>query len=379
LSHKRRYSTLDGLRGIGALFVVLLHFAPSYGSPEPVHAYLAVDMFFCLSGFVLTRGYAGRLVGGISFTEWMGIRLRRLYPLFFLSIILGFVGANLLPDFPGSNLSPSGRGIALASGILMLPSPTWPVKAMFPLNFAAWSLFIEMMLSVKFYWSSKISDRFVWALLGLGLAGLLLVRIKVGYIGGGYSWRDMPIGMIRGLFSFSAGMLIARKTNGAHIVSHWAWVPIIVGAAMMAYIPQKHAVAYDLAAIILGFPLLILVAVHLEPVKPDLFRVAGALSYPCYALHWATFFAIQCLFGFGPSHPAPIIAGAAVFAAFLYGCRLLDRYYDTPLRMRGIKALERAGRSRSEVVAAEQADISSHEAGRSVGWRERSNPPRPVS
>src|SRR5690348_18308068 len=74
-----RYETLDGLRGVGALWVMFLHFAPSFGVPSPSHGYLAVDLFFCLSGFVLTKSYAERLKHGMGLAEWMGVRLIRLY------------------------------------------------------------------------------------------------------------------------------------------------------------------------------------------------------------------------------------------------------------------------------------------------------------
>src|SRR6476659_5303120 len=135
-----RYETLDGLRGVGALWVMFLHFAPSFGVPSPSHGYLAVDLFFCLSGFVLSKSYAERLKEGMSFAEWMAVRLIRLYPLYSISIVAGAL-ATMIDGMVGSQLHGSDRLIAIATGLLMVPSPTWGVMPeLFPLNFVAWSL-----------------------------------------------------------------------------------------------------------------------------------------------------------------------------------------------------------------------------------------------
>jgi peptidoglycan/LPS O-acetylase OafA/YrhL len=52
MDDKREFHTLDGLRGVAALVVVILH-AQTYDflSFGPKSGALAVDLFFCLSGF----------------------------------------------------------------------------------------------------------------------------------------------------------------------------------------------------------------------------------------------------------------------------------------------------------------------------------------
>ena len=60
-----QFQSLDGLRGIAAIAVVIFHFmefiAPDYQDNFIAHAYLAVDFFFCLSGFVMAHAYDHRL------------------------------------------------------------------------------------------------------------------------------------------------------------------------------------------------------------------------------------------------------------------------------------------------------------------------------
>ena len=59
-----RFTALDGWRGICALLVALYHFhATSHVEQLGLvrNAYLFVDFFFVLSGFVITYAYADRL------------------------------------------------------------------------------------------------------------------------------------------------------------------------------------------------------------------------------------------------------------------------------------------------------------------------------
>jgi len=53
---------LDGLRGLAAFVVLVFHLCHQFALPaEPRHAFLAVDFFFCLSGYVIAYAYDDRL------------------------------------------------------------------------------------------------------------------------------------------------------------------------------------------------------------------------------------------------------------------------------------------------------------------------------
>ena len=55
-----RFRALDGLRGVAALLVVLLHVEwPNHltGNKFVQNGYLAVDLFFILSGLVISSNY----------------------------------------------------------------------------------------------------------------------------------------------------------------------------------------------------------------------------------------------------------------------------------------------------------------------------------
>src|ERR1700712_1558692 len=58
---RHRYASLDAMRGLAAFAVVVYHLDRPY-APS---AYVAVDLFFVLSGFVIARAYGEKLAGGM--------------------------------------------------------------------------------------------------------------------------------------------------------------------------------------------------------------------------------------------------------------------------------------------------------------------------
>src|SRR6476620_3663373 len=97
---KQHFEILDGLRGIAALAVVIFHFMEWVFSDSSKnfigHGFLAVDFFFCLSGFVIGYAYDNR-IEKMGVKEFFKSRLIRLHPLVILGSVLGFLGFLLDP------------------------------------------------------------------------------------------------------------------------------------------------------------------------------------------------------------------------------------------------------------------------------------------
>jgi peptidoglycan/LPS O-acetylase OafA/YrhL len=139
----RRYEALDGLRGVAAVGVMLYHIGGWTGRPWLVsHGYLAVDFFFCLSGFVLAHAYGRREIGWLGFLRQ---RLIRLWPLIALTMLAGAMviiqHRERVPEW-------------LALGLLMIPR-LWTEESgfapIFPLNPPAWSLFFELVVGAAWF------------------------------------------------------------------------------------------------------------------------------------------------------------------------------------------------------------------------------------
>jgi peptidoglycan/LPS O-acetylase OafA/YrhL len=95
-SGKEPFEVLDGLRGSAAILIVIFHvFNYSFGWDTPLslmhHAYLAVDFFFGLSGFVVAYAYDDRW-SRMSALQFFRIRLIRLHPMVLVGATIGLLG-----------------------------------------------------------------------------------------------------------------------------------------------------------------------------------------------------------------------------------------------------------------------------------------------
>src|SRR6476646_2510203 len=118
----RHLPGLDGLRGIAALIVVFLHGTLFIGSVGfmPHAACLAVDFFFLLSGFVIAHAYDERLKCGMTWRQFMTVRIIRLYPMLFAGTAMGallLIGAH----FEKHTFSAAMTLLLAAGAFVLLP------------------------------------------------------------------------------------------------------------------------------------------------------------------------------------------------------------------------------------------------------------------
>jgi peptidoglycan/LPS O-acetylase OafA/YrhL len=144
---------LTGLRGVAACSVVAYHVtrwgidAPAAIGPFVRHGYLAVDLFFVLSGFLMARRYGGSFPGGARVYAWfLARRLQRIYPMYAVAIAATFglywAGALPLPRHGGGSAAKFVMDMAmlqcLGGGPNLLPvswslSTEWIAYLTFPL------------------------------------------------------------------------------------------------------------------------------------------------------------------------------------------------------------------------------------------------------
>ncbi len=145
----RRFVTLDALRGAGAVTVMAGHAGPLLGGYTPPLYYLAVDMFFVLSGFVISHAYDDKMAAGMRPLEFLRARVKRLYPIYLVGLLLGLV--SVLFSNPHA-LSLTQAALTFFCGLFALPSPPMePLGALFPLNGPYWSLFFEFWIVRPIY------------------------------------------------------------------------------------------------------------------------------------------------------------------------------------------------------------------------------------
>ncbi|MDX8445971.1 acyltransferase family protein [Mesorhizobium captivum] len=140
-----RCDALDSWRGICACMVALFHFdvfSHLTFLPFVRHAYLFVDFFFVLSGFVIAANYRSRLAEGFGIGRFMILRLGRIYPLHALTLLL-FIPIDAAKDGIGPNLLQAiVTNVFLLQGLGVNPQ-NW-------LNFVSWSISTEFAAYVIF-------------------------------------------------------------------------------------------------------------------------------------------------------------------------------------------------------------------------------------
>jgi len=331
----RVYVELDGLRGVAALAVVLMHLHEQFGAAGAVldrHAYLAVDFFMLLSGFVIAHAYEERLRDPAARRGFLIDRVIRLYPLLILGAVVGFLSAAVSPDYGGAGLS----ALYLVAAIIPLPMPpigdAW---AAFPLNFPTWSLFWEIILNVAVaFVAPNLTTRRLMVMVALCLSATLALGMQHGRIDIGATFPGVIGSAPRMTGEFAAGVLLLRMHRKGWFARggvRW-WVPVIV-VACFYLLPKEHgwSLAFDMIAIAVVLPCSILLAAGSEPVMPALARVSGSVSYPLYILHIPLSGLVAFAFDRAGVRWGVVSGSVAVLivVAAAYGALVL---YDQPLR-----------------------------------------------
>jgi peptidoglycan/LPS O-acetylase OafA/YrhL len=346
---RQRFLTLDGMRGLAALLIMVFHLHGLFGY-LPIQSYLAVDLFFVLSGFVLAEAYGARLSAGLPWRSFLRIRLARFYPLYLLGTLLGALLAWLSP-----NPNWGEPWWALPFSLLMLPSPFTGV--LFPFVVPAWSLFLELGINAAWAWLRRFLNTraLAWGL-GLSAASLAAAGLRQagvdptghwsskGGLDAGYHWSlgQAWIAASRVAFSFGLGLLLHRLPR-TRLPRLPPWLLLgLLGLLFCAPIPLGAAGRpwFDLGFALLASPALVLLGSASEPQSPwgqRLFARLGIISYPLYVLHTVVggllSWALHAFWGVEAKALAPW-PGLALAAALVALCLWLNGHYDRPLRRR---------------------------------------------
>jgi peptidoglycan/LPS O-acetylase OafA/YrhL len=331
---KRVFTGLDGLRGVAAAFVAMRHI--SFFHNLGVHGgYLAVDLFFVLSGFVIAHAYERRLAEGLSAQRFLALRYLRLWPVYVLGAALGLFAA-YAQALPGrDNLTPTQVLHTAPFALLMLPGPH--IKAMlYPVNSVAWSLALELLvnLAYAFLWRPLRDPRVLAAAIAAAALWLIGAVVWFGKLDIGFLWTDAGGGLPRVAFSFTAGLALYRLYRARPWRSPLpAWAPLAILPPLFCL--HLGEIVWPLICVLIVFPVLVSVAAASEPRAPTarVFAWLGAVSYPLYALHKpAGELVTLWVRHISPRDIHTPWIGVAFLALTLPACVLIERFYDRPVR-----------------------------------------------
>jgi len=344
-----KFATLDGLRGLAAIAVMALHLNFTPGVSQGLSsAYLAVDLFFILSGFVIAHAYSGRLDTTMTAGRFIVLRMIRLYPLYFAGLTLGALWrvGELVIQQPDA-MTPLAIGQAFVLGLAFLPAPSGGATSdAWPLNPVFWSLFFEMIVNIgAALWWRHLSNRVLALIVAIGAAVLVFAAATMGSLQHGYEFADLWVGLARAVFSFFAGIAVFRSGRYLGRISLPAFASIlIVTVVLLMPVSGQARPIYDLAAILFIFPAIVVIArQNPGPLLTSIFVTLGAASYAIYTLH-------RPLVGFvgkaGEALNAPLAVSATAFMVFMTTAAIvIDRVYDGPARKRLAVAVKTTGLS----------------------------------
>jgi peptidoglycan/LPS O-acetylase OafA/YrhL len=284
--------SLEGLRGMLAILVCVGHLGLNTIVNKvglTIHFGLAVDVFFALSGFVLCySNYFGRR----SIQRFVVGRFARLYPLYVLTLL----SMSIMYPALGNNFS----GTEFIESLTLLQNVGLPPNRL-TFNFPAWSISVEMWVSVMFFFvlQNKSLRVCLPLLLFAAVTPVLLVPL---YIAGDAqnAFLVLNLGIMRGIAGFSAGaiafLLFDRFDQtfifrpivqyvfllilaGFFLLEEWPYgVPIIFYAVLVAVLVSLAA--NDRSTVLCASPMVFL----------------GAISYSIYLLHIPIYSALSLLF-----------------------------------------------------------------------------------
>lgn len=340
LPSKHHFDTLDGLRGVAAIAVVIFHFMEII-YPDPSqnfigHGFMAVDFFFCLSGFVMAYAYDDRLKK-MGLSTFFKARIIRLHPLVVFGSVLGLL-AFLFDPFGGNPEAYSAGRLMLIfiCSMLMIPFPVMEDRFfnLFGLNAPSWSLFWEYIANIVYALVLvRLPRKILLILLVFSAAWLYYVASSAGSLLGGWAGSNFWDGAARISYSFLAGMLIFRYNlilrNGLGFLG----MTVLLSLAFL--MPSNWGWPAELAIVLVYFPLMIMLGAGAITglAAKNICKLSADISYPLYMTHYAVMFMFLHYYtankpqGFFLS--SIIIGGLLLLLLFAY---LTMKFYDLSVR-----------------------------------------------
>jgi peptidoglycan/LPS O-acetylase OafA/YrhL len=295
-----RIASLDGLRGIAAVGVMIFHFnyffLPQaaltsmlpFMRPILDHAYLGVDLFFLMSGFVMAHVYGQKLSLNwrAHWRDFATVRFARIYPLFVLTTLV-MVVTHALTHLPLSWISFSIRSLALQPLLLQ----EWGGLSW---NYSSWSISTEAAAYAFFVFSAGalVTGKYPRLIAAICVAILAALSVKHG---GRLDFFTGVPALLRTITEFSLGALLYRARLAAN-TSSGIWPALLAVACVLLAALTR----WDIATVgVLAY--LVYYGVNTTTLLARLLSSApaiamGAWSYSIFLWHAPTHYAVMAMF-----------------------------------------------------------------------------------
>ncbi|HEY2445486.1 MAG TPA: acyltransferase [Rhizomicrobium sp.] len=357
----KRFLGLDGLRGVCALTILFYHCSDYFHKgPIFLHGFLAVDVFFILSGFVIALTYEEGLRTGGRPAVFLFNRVRRLFPTYWLGAAIN-IAIFLAIALSGILFSEDSWWMIWlfipVTTLLMIPDYVTPDGAIYPaMDGVTWSLFCEWIAYIVY--ATGVFRWRTWAIttaavVGWGSLTLWGIHTGLGWSGGGDRMTLLTIGTLRCLPAFAAGVVIYR----IHRHEIFQRLPVISTEILlllwfcMAAIPRPAATPIlDAMIVVILSPILVCLLIRSEHKAPAYCKRLGSLSYPLYVVHPGIIVLATYTPVFGLSHgPRPLNAALVVVLCIALAWAVSEIVARIP-QMRVVRAPVRAFAPREAIA-----------------------------
>lgn len=207
---------LDLLRIASSYLIILYHFQNQMSLGPYADAVrarfegltLSVDLFFFISGFVISSVYAGRVTTAAQFGQFMWKRAARILPLHWATFaVFGAFGIlNAMGHLPSNHPEIYDPGCVVPN--LLLVHAFGPCSSL-TFNYVSWSISAEMGMYLLFPVLAVIAARRTLALLVVVALVVLLTAVSTR---SGWSWLEwsFDLGVLRALPTFLLGVISFR-------------------------------------------------------------------------------------------------------------------------------------------------------------------------
>jgi peptidoglycan/LPS O-acetylase OafA/YrhL len=357
MADNRRYFVLDAMRGIAAIAVIayhagsMLHLRGLY----IVKAAIAVDFFFCLSGFVLAHAHDADLrSGSLEAPGFFVRRIKRLLPMLLFGCWLGYLVIRIGFDDP---YVPRARAlpIALLSGVSL---PYFFQNSFVWINPVFWSLFSELLVNAIYPLLSRSLKTRSLSIF-VAVSSVLLIAANF-YYNTSHLEYGAPLKSIfaftRPLALFFEGVLLYRvyyvRSRPVRTSEYLVYF-ILVLPMIFPYSGQTFRMFFDQVFVLAVYPVLIFIAASIPTHHKRLCSWLGDLSYPAYALHFPVVLVVTTM-----TAPSSDLAKLSVVALIVVLGTLLatavHTFYERPL----LRWLARGSRQRTLTQAASRTNPS---------------------
>ena len=343
---------IEGLRAVAILLVIAAH----AGVPWLAGGFVGVDVFFVLSGYLITGLLLQEIreTGGLRLWKFYARRLRRLLPaLLFMVICTSLLAMTLLAPFEQLNLTPAARAAsAWVSNIyfaftdfdyfsqaadenLFLHTWSLGVEEQF---YLVWPVFLMFLLGTWHWQGAAQNLRRLWFGMIATVGFCLLLSIFLSYNRPSWGFYLMPsrawqfaLGALALLWSTGNGrhvsiissLRVSRGTSRILATGGWAGIALILVSALLLDPNTAYPGAWALLPSA-GAVLVLLAGATVNGASVSRFlslppmQWIGRISYSWYLWHWPILVLGSMLFTNGEAADIRLLValslGLAVFS-----------------------------------------------------------------